>query len=357
MKIHKKHVFFAILLPLQFFLVQYLSQKSALIEKYYSNGIYPYISIFLRFLFGWIPFSFGDILGMILVALFLFEICNLFKNTFRGIILKLIQFIAFLSIAYFCFYFFWGLNYFREPLAKKLHLKQSKYTTEQLVSVTHKIIEELNQLQNEITQNDSLKVIVPYSSAEVYVKVPLAYQKLAENFPQLAYKTPSIKSSIVSLFQSYNSTSGYLNPITGEAQINNMIPKPDFLSTATHEVAHQIGWSAENDANFVGFLACIYSNDVYFNYSGYRMAFRYCMREIRKRDSSIYKSLWKNTHKGIAKDLKDNYLFWKQYENSIEPYLKKGYNSYLKANNQIKGIKSYSYVVDLLIAYFEQKKL
>ena len=39
---------------------------------------------------------------------------------------------------------------------------------------------------------------------------------------------------------------------------------------------------------------------------------------------------------------------------NIEPYFKKGYNSYLKANNQTKGIKSYSYVVDLLIAYYKQ---
>ena len=120
-------------------------------------------------------------------------------------------------------------------------------------------------------------------------------------------------------------------------------------------MAHQIGWSAENDANFVGFLACINNSDVYFKYSGYRMAYRYCISEIYKRNKELYKQLSKKVHKGIRKDLYNTHLFWKQFENPIEPYLKKGYNSYLKANNQTKGIDSYSYVVDLLIAYFKQK--
>ena len=36
--------------------------------------------------------------------------------------------------------------------------------------------------------------------------------------------------------------------------------------------------------------------------------------------------------------------------------VKKGYNAYLKANKQDKGIASYSYVVDLFITYFESLK-
>ncbi|MDG1040547.1 MAG: DUF3810 family protein, partial [Polaribacter sp.] len=38
----------------------------------------------------------------------------------------------------------------------------------------------------------------------------------------------------------------------------------------------------------------------------------------------------------------------------IEPLIKKGYNSYLKANNQANGIASYNYVVDLIISYENQ---
>ena len=356
MKLHKKHVILAILLPIQVIIIQYLSHKPSFIEYYYSNGIYPYISKFLRFVLGWIPFSFGDVLGLFLIGMFCYQIYLLFKHRFKTIIAKTVQLIAFLSILYFCFYAFWGLNYFRAPLSESLNLKQSKYTTEQLENTTRKIISRLNRIHYTITNNDTLKVVVPYSTREIYKKTKPAYDVLSTIYPQLNYVNMSIKNSLVSTFQSYNGTSGYLNPITGEAQVNRLIPKAGFPATACHEIAHQIGWSAENEANFIGFLASIHSKDVYFNYSGYRMAFRYCMGEIRKRDTALYKMLWKNTNKGIGKELKDNYLFWKQYENPIEPYIKKGYNSYLKANNQSNGIKSYSYVVDLLITYFEKEQ-
>ena len=268
----------------------------------------------------------------------------------------LLQFITTLSVIYFCFYAFWGFNYFREPLAKNLGLQQSTYTTEQLVETTQQIVLELNKIHLQITNNDSIKVIVPYTQKEIYQFATNGYKNLAFMYPQLTYKNPSTKSSLVSLFQSYNGTSGYINPITGEAQINDMIPKTGYPSTTCHEMAHQIGWAAENDANFVGFLAAIKNDDLYFKYSGYRMAYNYCIGQIYRRNKELASKIKKTVNIGIYKDYRDSYLHWKQFENPIEPYCKKGYNSYLKANNQSKGIKSYSYVVDLLIAYFKHQK-
>ncbi|WP_428740226.1 DUF3810 domain-containing protein [Tenacibaculum sp.] len=351
----KKYFLAALLLPFQVILMQLLSQRPQWIEHYYSNGIYPYISRFFRFIFGWIPFSIGDVLGLFLLFIFFKSLYKLIKNRFKGSLPKLVKFTAFLSAIYFCFYAFWGLNYFREPLAKNLDLEQASYTTEELVSTTKLIIEELNKIHLQITKNDSIQLVIPYSSREIYKLAPNGYKKLSKTFPQLDYQTASIKSSIVSLFQSYNGTSGYLNPIIGEAQVNYMIPKTSLPSTTCHEMAHQIGWAAENDANFVGFLASIANDDLYFKYSGYRMAYNYCIGQVYRRDKELGKEIAKTVNKGIYKDYKASYLHWKQFKNPIEPYLKKGYNSYLKANNQSNGIQSYSYVVDLLIAYFKKK--
>ena len=118
-------------------------------------------------------------------------------------------------------------------------------------------------------------------------------------------------------------------------------------------MAHQIGFAAENEANFVGFLATNYNDDVFFKYASYRMAFGYCISELRKRDRELSKELWKTVHIGIRKDFNYSYRFWKSYKNPFEPLVKKGYNAYLKANKQEKGIASYSYVVNLFIHYFE----
>lgn len=337
--------------------MQWVAKNPAMIEKYYSNGIYPYISSFFRILLGWIPFSVGDLLiafGVFLIFRFLFL---LIKYRFKNFIPKIIHFTAILSVIYFCFYLFWGLNYYREPLAKNLNYKQQKYTTEQLAKVTKHIIKKLNEYQFKITQNDTLKVDNSYQPKVMYQLAINGYNNLAVDFPQLKYQFSSVKSSSMSLLQTYNGTSGYLNPLTGEAQVNDKIPKTSYPTTTCHEMAHQIGFAAENEANFVGFLAANYNNDVYFKYASYRMAFGYCISEIRKRDPDLSKELWQTVHKGIIKDFNNSYLFWQAYKNPFEPLVKKGYNAYLKANKQAKGVESYNYVVDLLISYFESAKV
>jgi hypothetical protein len=356
MKWNKTRIFLAILLPIQILLLQVAAKNPAFIEHYYSNGIYPYISSFFRILLGWIPFSIGDILLAFLLFIFLRFLYRLIKTRFRNFISKIIHVVALLSVIYFCFYLFWGLNYYREPLAKNLGYDQSKYTTEQLTKTTRHIIEKLNYYQLKITKNDTLKVNNLYQQKEMYTMAVAGYENLSEDYPQLAYQFSSVKSSLMSSLQSYNGTSGYLNPLTGEAQVNDKVPKTSYPTTTCHEMAHQIGFAAENEANFVGFLAANYNDDVYFKYASYRMAFGYCISEIRKRDSNLSKELWKTVHKGIIKDFNASYDFWQQYKNPFEPIIKKGYSVYLKANKQDKGVESYNYVVDLLIHYFGTSK-
>lgn len=330
-----------------------VAENPAFIERYYSNGIYPTISSFFRIILGWIPFSVGDLLlafGLFIFIRFLFR---LIKTRFNNFIPKVIHLIAVFSVIYFCFYLFWGLNYYREPLAKNLNYQQQKYTTEQLQKVTEHIIKNLNHYQFEITKNDTLKADNPYTQKEMYKMAISGYHHLSKDFPQLKYQHSSVKSSLMSLLQTYNGTAGYLNPLTGEAQVNSRIPKTGYPTTTCHEMAHQIGFAAENEANFIGFLAANYNDDIYFKYASFRMAFGYCISELRKRDKNASKELWKTVNKGVSKDFNASYQFWQAYKNPFEPLVKKGYNAYLKANKQDKGVQSYNYVVDLFISYFE----
>ncbi len=354
---NKRNLALSIFLPVQILLVQIAGKHPSFIEYYYSNGIYNYISKFLRIAFGWLPFSFGDVLLAYLLFLLLRFLYRLIKSRFKNITSKLLSFTAILSIIYFCFYFFWGLNYYREPLAKNLQLKQATYTTEQLVALSKKLISKTNEIQINTTKSDTIKVTIPYLQKEIYQKALLGYENIATKYPQLKYRHKSVKSSLMSLLQSYNGTSGYMNPLTGEAQINDKIPKNYTPFVTCHEMAHQIGWAAENEANFVGFLASISNKDVYFQYSGYKTAMRYVIYEIYKRDKELYKEIYQQINIGIKKDFKESYNFWQQYKNPFEPIVKKGYNAYLKANKQDKGIESYNYVVDLLVSYFKENEL
>ena len=171
--------------------------------------------------------------------------------------------------------------------------------------------------------------------------------------PQLHYHPASIKRSIFSLPLTYMGFAGYLNPLTNEAHVDGLIPSFKYPTTASHEVAHQLGYAAENEANFIGFLASVNHPDKYFNYSGYTFGLRHCLIEIFKRDETLYYELLDILNPGIIKNYKEVQDFWDNYENPAELIFRYTYDGYLKANQQTKGMKSYSYVVALIVNYLD----
>ncbi|MCF6279550.1 MAG: DUF3810 domain-containing protein [Flavobacteriaceae bacterium] len=346
----KKYRILAVLLIAQWFFIKLISNYPELVESYYSKGIYPVISQFFRFIFGWIPFSIGDILYVILVFYILKSIVKIIRKKR----INFIKILASISVIYFCFHFFWGFNYYREPLHKTLAINELKYSTKELESFTNQLIDKVNHLQLLITQNDTIKVVLPFSKKEIYQKVENGYSNLSESYPQFTYKTKSIKNSLISLPLTYMGFSGYLNPFTGEAQVNNLNPAVSYAATACHEVAHQLGYAAENEANFIGFLSAINNEDIYFQYSGYYMALRYALNDLYRHDKEKYKIALKKINNGILKNMQESQDFWNSYENPLEVYFKNIFNLFLKVNKQPKGIKSYNGMVGMLINYNKQ---
>ena len=61
--------------------------------------------------------------------------------------------------------------------------------------------------------------------------------------------------------------SGYFNPFTNETQLNWHTPKNSQPITQAHEQAHQLGFAAENEANFIAFLVSNENNNIFIRYS------------------------------------------------------------------------------------------
>lgn len=346
----KPIIAFSIVFQIAF--IKIIAQFPEFVEQFYSNGLYLFISKLMRYAFGWLPFSIGDILYTIAT---IYILRWLFVNRTR--IIKDTKFwfldvFCALSIGYFAFHLLWAFNYYRLPLHQTLEL-QKEYTTEALINTTKTLITQSNAVHLAIRNNDTLKVEIPYTKQELLDKVPEGYTELSKEFPQLSYSPKSIKKSIYSLPLTYMGFSGYLNPFTNEAQIDGLIPSYKYPTTASHEVAHQLGFAAENEANFIGSMAAMHHKDMYFKYSGYTFALRHCLHDLYKRDPETYKTLIKTLNPGILKNYEEAQNFWNDYQNPIEPLFKTTYNSYLKANNQVGGINSYSYVVALLVNYIE----
>lgn len=335
-------------------LTKILSHFPSLTEILYSNGLYQIISKLNRYAFGWIPFSVGDILyttGGILILRWVFKNWRRAYKDFKNWSLELLTGFSFIYLA---FHVFWAFNYYRPPLYASIDIGKD-YSTEQLIFVTNKLIDSANDAHATLQPNDSLKVIVSYEKNDILQMTDLGYKNLANSFPQFEYQPSSIKGSFYSLPLTYMGFSGYLNPFTNEAQVDILIPKYQLPMTASHEVAHQIGYAAENEANFIGMLASIHHPDPYFQYSGQVFGLRYCLNELYRRDPDTFEQLRDKVRTGIYKNFQESRDFWNSYENPLEPLFKTTYDNFLKANSQDKGIESYSYVVALIVNYYDSK--
>jgi hypothetical protein len=353
----KIYKIFTLLLIMQWAFVQIIANYPSIVEKYYSNGLYGYISKFLRIIFGWLPISMGDILYTIIGIIIIKGTYATFKTRKIDFKNTLFKIGALVSILYFFFHFNWGLNYFRKPIFKLLNFEKTTYVSDELVDFTKALILKTNQVQISITKNDTIVVENPLNKVQIKEISPLAYKQLQLKYPQFKFEQPSIKHSLFSIPLTYMGFAGYLNPITNEAQVNSLIPKNNYPATVCHEIAHQVGIASESEANFVGYLAAIYSKDAYYNYAGYLTALRYCLFDIYRTDPEQFELLKKGVNKGILKDIQQNQDFWKSYQNWSEKYFKSFYDSFLKVNKQKDGIKGYNKMVALLISYYKTEKL
>jgi hypothetical protein len=342
---------------MQWAFLRIIAQYPAVIEKYYAHGLYVYISKFLNLLFGWIPFSIGDILYALLAILLIKNIYKVIKNKKLHIKNTLFKIGGFISILFFIFHLNWGLNYFRQPIYKSLNFENEKYADNELLDLTKKLIVKINEVQLSITKSDTIIVKNELNKNQIKEVSYAAYNQFQKKYPQFYHENLKAKHSLFSVPLTYMGFAGYLNPLTNEAQVNSLIPKNNYPMVICHELAHQVGIAPESEANFIGYLAATNSNDAYFKYSGYLMAVRFCLFDIFQKDPAKFESLKIELNKGVLKDIQQSEDFWKSYQNWSEKYFKTFYDSFLKANKQKDGIKSYNKVVLLLVNYYKTQEI
>lgn len=343
-------------LLVQIIFVKVLAFFPEVVEQYYSNGLYVYTSQFERTVLGKIPFSFGDVMYGILIIYLLISIWKTRNNWHLKWKNNLLKVLSGLSIFYFTFHLLWAFNYYRVPLFEKLNIKRN-YSDADLYAFTEKLIAKTNEVHYAITHNKNQKVSNPYSQDSIFKMTQNGYSALAKEYPFFKYEIPSRKKSLFSLPLTYMGFGGYLNPFTNESQVNYKLPMYGFPNVVCHEMAHQIGFASESECNFIGFMACIKNDDLYFQYAAYTSALRYCLENVIMKDESKFKVFKPTINPGIIENYKESERFWDQYDTFIDKAFHAFYDQFLKANQQKDGLESYSKFVDLLINYYKSKTL
>lgn len=365
MKLRRSLIFTLVLAAIAVFIHLY-SINSTRVENEYATSIYPAFSRILRYLFGWLPFSIGDILyGLVIlwlickgVALFIPQkgdkekLLTKIRRKFalQNFAIKGLKLLRILLITYILFNGFWGINYNRIGIASQLHLKLDKYSLQDL-----KILNGLLLQKTNAAKEDLVKANISYpSNNQLFLKVHDAYQQVQKVYPFLKYQPVSLKPSLWSWVGNYMGFTGYYNPFTGEAQVNTLVPK--FLQpfTSCHEVAHQLGYAKEMEANFVAYLSASASQDTLLHYSVYLDLFIYSNRNLFETDSTTAMEFRQQLIPEVITDLKEWRAFNKKYRSPIEPMFRWVYGVYLKQNQQPQGVLSYDEVTAFMIAYYKK---
>ena len=137
---------------------------------------------------------------------------------------------------------------------------------------------------------------------------------------------------------------GYYNPFTGEGQVNKELPGFVLPFVISHEMAHQAGIAAEDDANLMAYAVGTTTTDSSFRYSAYLNIWAYTNNRLYRRDSTLA-----NQHEAALNPLSRAHLdtleqLARKYHNEAARYSSAFYDGYLKLQKQKQGIRSYANV-------------
>ncbi|GAL76730.1 hypothetical protein JCM19275_2066 [Nonlabens ulvanivorans] len=212
---------------------------------------------------------------------------------------------------------------------------EREYTVDQLKKTVTRYADFSNELHLQLQPVDSLPVAFNRTQKELFKIAPSGFEKLPQ--PQLKQKLKpnSIKKSLLTMPLTHMGYSGYLNPITGEAQANAWINCYKTPVLILHEMSHQLGFAKENEANYVAIQAGQNHEDLHFQYSASIFGLKYLLNDLYTKDPKAFEEIKDHLRPGILKNYQELRDFWAPYDdNVIEQVSQATYNQYLKANNQ-----------------------
>jgi hypothetical protein len=325
----------------------------AVVEKYFSRGIYPITSQIQNSIANLFPFSVYELVIIVLILFLGYRLFKLIRSIFRRNFKQEsvrfgIQFLLLVSIGLFLFQFLWSLNNYRVPLKDQLGLNVRETSVSQLADTYKALVQKANKYRTQLSSQQIMdRTKVKYILDNAWE----GYKPLAHKYSIFHSRRVRVKGLLFSRIQTISGYTGVYNFFTGEPNINTEPPVVTLPHTACHEIAHQMGITLEDEANYAGFLACKNHPDILFKYSGYLSALTYAGNALFSQSPDLYNKLSSLLDDEIKADQLMIREFWNKHQNKTATKIADTVNeAYLKSNNQPEGLKSYGKYVDLLIA-------
>lgn len=362
-------------------LINVLAWNSTVFCDWYVAYIFPlWVNGYGR-ITSLFPFSVGEImliLAVLLLVLFLLAgvgagICKLvfsIQGKRKKKIPKVIRVYSFAVLVIFtcvavvmtsnCFILYHGSSFSEKYMKETL---EKSYRLSELTKIRNEVVSECNRLSKLVERDEHGNVIY---SGDITAQAIEEMQRLGEVYPQLSGYYPTPKGFYFSGFFSQQKMMGYYFPFSMEANYNTKMYVTNTPVTVCHELSHVKGFIQENEANFIAYLACTGSEDIFFQYSGYLSVLYYLDNdyfEAIDENKAIYK-----TQVRISPQVREDKVFltpetWKEVEEkavistkTVSQASKTFVEANLNLNGVSDGVVSYSRVVELLLKYYDEDK-
>lgn len=346
----------AALIPLLLLLGFYLlSGNPSLMERINSGFSIPVLRFMGRNL-SRVRFSFMELdiaLALLAAAVFLVSlIIRLIRGPKPKIMIPvrhLLVLVAVVSWIWNGYCWFWNSGYYGRSFSQKAGLKTEGLTVEELTDAANFFLEKTNELSAQVPRDKN--GLCSCSFEELLTEAETLYGPLEEEFPFLKGEQTVPKAVFYSKIMSMTGFTGVYFPFSGETYIN--VHQPDWAipQTISHELSHQRGVHLEAESNFCGIAACIQSDDVLYQYSGYMSGLIHLSNALYTADRDAWKALRENFSEELTADWNENNRYWSEMEGTVTKVTDKVYDAFLRINTQPAGLKSYGMCVDTLVLW------
>lgn len=359
-----KRLYILLLLPITFIFTMLAKQHPERVETYYSRGFYSVFSSAINTITSFVDFSVAEVVIIafivFVIGFILYYIFKIWRSEKSERLYQLflcgVNSLVIFSVIFFGFNLTCGLNYHRKPFAQQIELDISNTSVDQLYSLAQSLAEDANTLKTQVKSDSNGIMVISGREESIMDEARKAMNNVAKDYPVLGGMYFQPKPVKFSKGMSRMGISGVFFPFTYEANVNMNAPQYERPHTMAHELVHLRGFMKEEEANFIGYLACMSIENPDFQYSGTMVALQHTLSSLSRADNEKYQEIRASLSEGVIADMDYSNNYWNNDYNGVISSVSTSINdTYLKANNQKEGVASYGAMVNLLIAYKTQQ--
>ncbi len=346
----------ALALPLlSLLLFQLCKGNRSMMDAFLTHVTAPW-KRFLSWLLDPLPFSMAEvcwataILGLIGFLIRTVWLLVLREDRLRRLVRRLLALVTAVLLVAGGYTALWGANYYGSSFSQRSGLTARGATADELYTLTISFAAAASEWSDQVSRDEN--GVFNEEVSDLFARSEGIYDGILAEFPCLSGPERTPKPMLFSRLMSYLGFTGFFFPFTGEANLNVDAPRALLPATIAHELAHQRGVAAEQEANFVAILTGLRSDDPAYRYSSALMGYIHLSNALYSASYEKWSQTGGYLNEQVRADLAANRTYWQQFETPVETAAEAVYDNFLQTYGQELGMQSYGACVDLLVAYY-----